>query len=518
MRPMRDVREPVDAAPVLPQHWAVAALTASLCLAILMSAWIVFPPTAGDDALWMVAAVNQRAGRGAVNFYSHHIWLQHPPVEGALMAYPLLYVFLVSAAMMAPTYAAAIQAAALMKVVSLVMLAWGWTRLASRGRDVSKTSLACLCGGLGAEFSLLYTNYRPEVGVVLVLSVFVVLLSLGVRGPAMWGVALGLVAGTNPMCGLIFSGISVLFFSRERSVLGIVRAILVTGFVSALTFLGVLATGWGIADTLRVTANASHRQFYSSFNLTGSLHYLYGQKQAFLGGLPGSVGLAALAAYPFCARVRSWPMFYLGIAWLMATVLQASLLRTEQVYNVFAFLPLVVAFFVARTGASRRWQAAGAVSLILAACGSFIALAALCLHVSSGIRYAEAQQAWMRLRRVQPIAAKQTVSATTSLWGLAEDEEDLSRFRSLMGLAGWDADRLKSSPILVQQMFGSTFLPDRQAPPPELRVPSLGIDHVLAVDLFQRRIPRFLGIPLGRSVPGWGFAAYVPRRGSRQTP
>jgi hypothetical protein len=372
--------------------------------------------------------------------------------------------------------------------------------------------VVCIAGGLCTQFMLLYTNYRPEVGVVLVLSVFVLLLSFGIRGAAVWGVALGLVAGANPMCGLVFSGMVVMFFARDRDALGTMRAVLATGAISVLVFLGVLAVGWGIVDTLRTTAEASRGQIYVSFDAIRSLLYLFGQKQAFLGGLPGSIGLMTLGAYPFTRKVRSRSLFWMGFAWLIGTILEASLLRTEQVYNVFAFLPLVVAFFVLQGQFSHRSQAVGAASLSLAALGAVVALTAFGLHLFAGVRYEEARAAWQSVRASWPVATMGPVAATTSLWGLSGDADELSRFRLLRGGKGWDAGKLGDSPILIQQMFGSDFLVDRTRPPRNLRIPALGVDHVLVVDLFNRKIPRVFGVPLGRSVPGWGFAAYLPRQ------
>jgi hypothetical protein len=499
---VKNVDGRIDAVPTTRHIWFVAALAAFLCAVILVSAWLVFPPTAGDDAAWLVTAVNQRAGRGPVNmFYG----------EGAMVWYPLLYVFLLSAAMTAPTYSAAVLAAALMKAISLALLAWAWTRLAARGGG-GRGTLACIAGGLCTQFMLLYTNYRPEVGVVLVLSVFVLLVSFGIRGAAVWGVALGLVAGANPMCGLVFSGMAVMFFARDRDASGTMRAVLATGAISVLVFLGVLAAGWGIRDTLRTTAEASRGQIYASLDAIRSIRYLFGQKQAFFGGLPGSIGLIALGAYPFTRRVHCRPLYWMGFAWLIGTILEASVLRTERVYNVFAFLSLVVAFFVLQGQSSPRWQAAGAASLSLAALGSVVALTAFGLHLFAGVRYEEARVAWQDLRVSWPVGTIGRVAATTSLWGLAGGSEELARFRILNSGRGWDTGELGGSPILIQQMFGSDLLPDRTSPPRTLRIPALGIDHVLAVDLFNRKIPRVFGVLLGRSVPGWGFAAYLPRR------
>lgn len=481
--------------PLLP-GLALLLLIAGIAGSFLVFGYYVYPVPSGDSQSFLPTALTLDAGLGLRNPVSRFSRDLDPTGQGRYVQYPPLFPWSVALLMPAPTPRAAFLAVALLSVLDLVLAAWLFWRAAGiSGRRAASAVWAVAAATLGIATLLLgQQNGRPEpLATLWVLLAAHALLTL--RPALSWlpcGVLLGLTGATHPMAGVILGLLLATFLSVRLPVSAALQTIGSLLALSLLVFSAVLALSPpGLGETLdgiRRHADLTIVERHSGERLStywithpGATFYAL----PFLLLLPA--GWQGLRAWR--SAVRSPLLCGLCLVVLAVVVWGSSGRSPEHVYNLHLFAPLVFAANLGWAGTSARPSTRALVPAVhaLTALGYLRAVVLFGFFLPHGVSLETARADFAR---IAPLA-RGPVSVTPSLWVLSDD---LERLRTVP--AHTPAESLEGDLLILQQNYSGL------STPPDLPGLRLIENH------FVDRPCRLFGLPVARTMPGYGFAAY----------
>jgi hypothetical protein len=464
---------------------AAFVLPALLILSLLAFGATVFPIPSGDSQAFVPPALLLESGGGLRNPISALTRQLDPTGQARYLQYPPLFPWILSLLMARPTPQAAYLAIAGLNAVNVILCALLFAR-AGASSDTQKPGWPAALALLGIATLLTGEQTgRPEVLATLwvLLAVHV---HLGLPAERSWlpaGVILGLLGATHPVGGLLLGLLAVLAYAVRLPTVRALGAAGGTLAVSLAVFAGVLAASpFGLRETLEGLRR--HGGAVATRGSQGSLlTYWIANPGGTFYAIPYLLLLALLAwrARERGIAIRSRTLFAAALLPLLAVVWRTGVQIPELSYNVLLFAPVV---FAANLRLARG--PAAALAHGLTGVGYLRYLVLFGLFLTQGVPLADARAAFHRL----PRAAR--VAVTPSLWVVAEDYDRMTIFPMA------DGPPPGAGAVLVQQSYTGL------ASPPALPGYRLAENH------FIPRPGRLLGLRVANTVPGYGYALYLP--------
>jgi len=480
-----------------------------LCCAIALGAYHIFasaamyPVPGGDAVVFMPPAINLKAGRGLSNYIwtGRQRFVEHPPV----------FQMVVSACMWksdtrtAFIVLAAFNALTLMLYAAILSAAEFAQKLIA-----SAAGFAVLLSSLLALAFLVFTaSGRPETLSALILTLAIAAITWFPQKYWLvcFGIAIGVAAAIHPTHGIFFACLVVITFLFTSPVPQAIRKMMGAAAIALPLFWILLSLGpYPVEEVLRTLS--WHAALAAGPDYRVSTLVLYYLKLAPWSGVY-LLGLS-LVFVSFGIlfwrgpedRITRWGR----LAGLLLTAFVFwffSIRRPNASYYLIMLAPALAASALylcgVRDGTSDR-RLTGAPLLMLAA---FFGIFSLCLardialfvdYRTDGVSFAEARRDFDRLVR----STDQIVSVSESLWVLADQFDRLS----IVERGTTSGDLM----ILQQTQRGSL------SPPV---IPG----YRLVSQRFISHPPKWFGLPIARTTPGYSFAVFVregPPGGNRQ--
>lgn len=465
-------------------------LPAVIALSLLAFGAFVFPVPSGDSQAFVPPALTFEAGGGLRNPVSGLARQLDPTGQARYLQYPPVFPLTLSALMASPTPRAAFLAIAGLNTANVLLCSLLFARA---GRGWLAPAVALL--GIATLLTGQQTG-RPES-----LATLWVLLAahvhLALPPERSWlpvGLLIGLLAATQPTAGLLLGLLAALAFAAW---LPTGRALAVTAgtlAVSLATFAGLLAAGpFGLVETLE--GLRQHGGAVAGRASAGSLvTYWIANPGATFYAVPFLLlaGLLAWKARRGGAAIRSRLLFAVALLPLLAVVWRTGVQVPELSYSALCFAPLVFAGNLRLAEDARLPRPAMVLAHGVTAAGYLRFLALFGLFLTQGTPLDEARAAF---RRIPPDLR---VAVTPSLWVGSEEYERMTVFPLAEGPPAAGA-------VLVQQSYTGWTSP-----------PALP-GYRLAENHFVPRPGLLLGVRIASTVPGYGYALYLPDPGGAST-
>ena len=464
---------------------------------------VMYPVPGGDAVVFMPAAVNLKAGRGLSNYLwtGRHRYVEHPP----------LFQMVVSACMWKSDTKNAFIVLAIFNALTLTLYAaiLGTAKFA-RKLIASTAGFIVLVSSLFALAFLIFTALggRPET-----LSTLVLTLAIGAvtwlprKGwPVCLGIAIGVAAAIHPIHGIFIACLVVITFLLTAPVPQAVRKMMLAAAIALPLFWLLLSLGpYPVAEVLRTLSWHAALAAGPDYRLsTLALYYLK------LAPWSGVYLLGLSLVLVWCGihfwrgaedRMTRWSR--LAALLLAAFVFWFfSVRRPNASYYLIMLAPALAVgalyLFDLRNGSGGR-RLAGPPLLILAA---YFSIFSLCLardialfvdYRTDGVSFAEARRDFDRLAR----STDQVISVSESLWVLADKFDRISIVER--GTASGDL-------MVVQQTQRGSLSP------PVIPGYSLLSQH------FISHQPKWFGLPIARTTPGYSFAVFAREGTVRENP
>jgi hypothetical protein len=444
----------------------------------------VFPIPSGDSHAFVPPALQLESGGGLRNPISPFTRQLDPTGQARYLQYPPLFPWVLSLLMPRATPRAAYLAIAGLNAVNVVLCALLFARAAASVQRTGWPAAAAALLGIATLLAGQQTG-RPEVLATLwvLLAVHAYLLLPVERSWLPGGVILGLLGATHPMGGLLLGLLAVLAYAARLPTWRALRAAGGTLAVSLAVFAGVLAASpFGLRETLEGLRR--HGGAIATRGSQGSLltYWITNPGGTFY-AIPYLLLLALLAwrARERGIAIRSRTLFAAALLPLLAVVWRTGVQIPELSYNVLLFAPVV---FAANLRLARG--PAAALAHGLTGVGYLRCLALFGLFLTQGVPLADARAAFHRLPRTARVAV------TPSFWVVAEDYDRMTVFSMA------DGPPPGAGAVLVQQSYTGLTSP-----------PALP-GYRLAENHFIPHPGRILGLRIANTVPGYGYALYLP--------
>ena len=501
--------------PLIAARVIFVLILVALAALYLMAAYAVFPSPFTDSAPHIIPILNYKAGRG----FGGVAWAMtrdYDPAGHRFLQYPPLFHMAVAHLLPRATVEAVYACLGWLAVATLALSA-ALMFQGAEGRAGRRRPGWVFLGALGLCAISTWLYLTPAAGRPESLSelwiVLAVLVSVHVepsRRPMVAGIFLGLLAATQTVNAILFGLMYSVYAglaapSEGRPVLLWFKRVGVAAPLGLLVFAGCLALGpYPVGDTLRgIVAHVGKQEpgryavvtNYLSPSLNGSFYGLF--------------FLLVLAGFLWLERPRLQPVVVLNLGLLLVTVWYFAIRASNFSYNVFAFVPVLTALAVRRIArldigggpavASPRRRLASAVAcavFILMSVGLVRNVIILTLYKTYGVSYAEAKA---RFTELVPPSQPTPVRTMYSLWPLATRFDHLyldQTDRAGHPLPGPEPVRPL---LLVHQWYG------RWSTPPQM--PGY---RLMWNDFVERPLPRWFGVSLSATVPGYAFALYQP--------
>lgn len=480
------------------RHRRAILILGAVALSIyhLVAAQWMYPVTGGDSVTFLPPAINLKAGHGLTN----SLWHVNPDPLGKnrFLEQPPAFQLIVSACMWRAETKNAFMVLAIFNVLTLSLyVAFLCTaRMARELMDSGPGFFLQLLSLPALAFLVFHSSDgRPEA-----FSALLVCLTVGslVWLPQKWqvwwfGLAIGTAAAVHPAHGIFLACLVVIALLLQRNSSLALRDMFLAALVAIAIFCLILNLGpHPLRETLRaVSRHASEANLVVD---TFVAHYL---------------------------RLAPWSGIYLTAITLLLGLCFAHILRVTSDKNVLAlrlsalFLTSAVFWYfsiwspnksfyltmlspaLAAGGiylfqAGKAWRSrrltAVIVCLSAAFCGAFSLflardVALLVNYKSHGVSFVDAQSEFLSLER----STSHQIYVSESLWVLADDFERIKIV---------ERGSVRGEVIVTQQTQRQSLT---ARPPPAYRLIS---------DTFVPYPPTFLGLPIGRTMPGYSFAIF----------
>ncbi len=297
-----------------------------------------------------------------------------------------------------------------------------------------------------------------------------------------------------------------MFTSREpRPVRRWLAAAMVAGSLGLLIFEVILTLGpHPVGETLRGIAAHARQLEPGHFSVVAS--YL---SASLNGSFYGLFFLTFLAGFLWLEHPRIHGLTVLNLGLLSLAVWYFAIRTPNLDYNVFAFVPALVALTVRRiarldseatpvvAGRQRHVPAMiAAVVFALMSVGLCRNVLTFALYEEYGVSYVEAKA---RFAELVPPRQPTPVRTMYSLWPLATRFDHL--YLDQADKAGHPLYGPEPVPplLMIHQWYGRWTTP-----------PVLPGYRLVWTDFVERPLPRFLGFSLSATAPGYAFALYQP--------
>jgi hypothetical protein len=466
----------------------------------IFAAAVMYPVPAGDAALFMPPAINLNAGHGLTNSLfevnfdptGQHRFLEHPP----------LFQMVVSACMWKAETKNAFIVLAIFNALTLTFYA-AFLCAAKFARKLiaSAAGFAVL---VSSVFTVAFFIFTPAGGRPEALSTLILTLAIAVvtwmpqkYWPVCLGIAIGVAAAIHPIHGVLIACLVVMAFVLTAPVPKAIRKMMLAAAVALPLFWILLSLSpYSVEETLNAVSKHAAYATGPDYRLSSLVTYYV--KLAPWSGLY-LLGLSLALVWWGIYFWRGAGDRITRSARLAALLLTAfafwffSVRRPNAGYYLMMLAPALAAgalyLFHVRNGTDERRLA----TLPLWILAGFFSIFSLCLardialfinYRTEGVSFADAQKDFDNLvRSTTPV-----ISVSESFWVLADDFE---RIRIVQ--RGAASGNLM---VLQQTQRGSLS-------PPVIPGYRLLSHH------FVDHPPRFLGLPIGRTMPGYSFAVFA---------
>lgn len=481
--------------------WLVASISLVVGV-VLYFGWMGFPVPGSDSAAFLPPAVQWRAGEGLRNPVSEFSRTLDPTGKARYVQYPPLFPLAVALLMLEPTGPSALRAVAWLSGLNIGLAGILLFRvLSSRERCDGAALCMILLSVAGiATAGVAALGGRPEVLATtwsLLLALLLIGRGLDLPRLALGGVILGLLGATQPLAGLLMATVCAALISWRTRPRSAVLGTIALGCTSVAVFLLVLlASPNGLVPTLEGVIEHSRHAVLGRVSSASLWTYWIADPWLPAVALPFLlvIALSAGAISRLGFRPAS-PALFLVSAGAGALLVARNLWQApEQSYNILFLAPLVV---VANAGLASALSASAVSPWFTAriaalangalAMGWLRAMALAATYIIAGTPLEQG-----RLLFSESTRGIDRIGVTASLWVLTEGYERLEvlALAAMPGAAQVDA-------LLVQQNYSGA----REAP----ELPGWHLSR----DGFAREGPKLLGVPLGRTMPGYAFALYT---------
>jgi len=448
----------------------------------------------------MPAAINLKAGHGLTN----SLWEVNPDPTGQhrFLEHPALFQMVVSACMWKSETRNAFIVTAIFNAFTLTLYAAVLsTAKFARRLIASIPGFAVLLSSMFALAFLIFTDAvgRPETLSTLILSLALALVTWLPRKfwPACLGCTIGVAAAIHPVHGIFIACLAGMAFLLTASLSQAIREAMLAAVIGLALFLVLLnLSPYPVLETLQAVARHGALANESDYRISElSAFYL---KLAPWSGLY-LLGLSLVLVWFGVYSWRSAEVRMMRWARLLAFFLTAfafcffSLRRPSASYYLMMLAPACAAgalylFDICGGKDSRRLA-----TIPLWILAAFLTMFSLCLardialfidYGTEGVSFADAQKDFRRLLR----STDQVISVSESFWVLADEFE---RIRIVE--RGHPSGDLM---VLQQTQRGSL------SPPV---IPG----YRLVSQRFISHPPKWFGLPIARTMPGYSFAVFA---------
>jgi hypothetical protein len=461
---------------------------------------VMYPVPGGDAAVFMPAAINLKAGRGLTN----SLWAVHPDPMGQhrFLEHPLLFQMVVSACMWKSETRNAFIVLAIFNALTLTLYAaFLCTAKFARKLIASAAGFVVLLASISALAFLIFTDAggRPEALSTLILSLAIAVVTWLPQKcwPVCLGIALGVAAAIHPTHGIFIACLVIMAFLLTAVVSqAICKMIFAAAIALPLFWILLSLSPYPVEETLHAVSR--HAAFANGPDHRWSTLAAFYVKLAPWSGLY-LLGLSLVLVWCGIYFWRSTEDRMTRSARLATLLLTAfafwffSIRRPNASYYLMMLAPAVAAgaLYLFDVRSTIRGRRLGALPFwILAA---FFGIFSLCLardlalfidYRTDGVAFADAQKDFDHLVR----STNQVISVSESFWVLTDEFE---RIRIVeRGTASGDLM------VLQQTQRGSLF-------------PPLIPGYCLVSQHFISHPPKWFGLPIARTMPGYSFAVFV---------
>jgi hypothetical protein len=486
------------------------AVLVFFCLAIAVSFFVfarnAYPVPGGDSEFFLVPAL-ELSNRGVLSnplfVDEREAKLIDPTGAKRFLFYPPLFPLLLSRGMTGATPIDIFITIALLNILTVSLCAWVFYRvIAGRGSPSWLRVFAAVLGLLALASGLVGGSGRPEVlgSLWTALGLLVYLYAGRKYDWAVYGVLLGLMFSTHLAGGVIaLLVLGVVFASRFglRGFFGRVLGASVIAFFTLFVSIGLGPFGFWetISGTVRnamAVSSGYAAQFSEWFTLSKFVQYYFLSPvtpfYAFV------VVLLLVSGWFFYRKYRqqvaSPVLFVLCVIGLLLS-LASMIYSVGHIFYLLIFAPVIFLGFIV------FMEEGGSVSK-LAVLATFILVSASFLRTA--LLFPPFLKEGPDFSRVRKVFAETTrdyvngdakFAVTGSFWSLSEDYDKMYVYNS------WpEKPKENTALVFFQQKYSGLLVP------PE--VPGCGVLE----DEFSSEAPEFLGVKLGNTAPGYGYAVY----------
>lgn len=462
-----------------------------------------------DASFFIPPAISWADGNGLINPLTdtRTSWGDSTGGDRYLYFPPLLQ--LVVGTLISPSFSSALpqQAMTVMGLVAamaVVLAGIFFFRIATSG-GVSLTgyAMALIAASLCIILRSMWNNMaRPEnLEAVLLLVVCLVVLAAHRERTIVvtCGIVLGLMPAIHPfgaMFSPILAGLYVSFRYQWRQAL--VKLGTMAGIACVVYLLVMQFSPYSIGETLQGVSRHADLEV-AKIELRNALAFLkspYALSYAVVGAF------LALAAIRLFARirgdVRSLPLFLLFAVALAGLMIKMVFMGTKTYYATL-FSLIVFAFiirYLAQTVLPRWSRYAALAFLLFFALISLKTVFAFPTYLERGISIAEAREKFSLILAQYP---DEEVFVGGNLWVLSEEYQRMH----------YIGDMIPSVPLPTRRLvvLDRNYLQGSDSS--VLTVPAEAEECALVADHSVRGVSKFFGIPLTKTMPGYGFAVYA---------
>lgn len=468
-------------------------------------AYHVYPVPGGDSEFFLVPALQFANGKGLTTPLfpdERAINLIDPSGAKKFLIYPPLYPLLLSRGIGSASPVDIFISIAALNTLTMWLGAFVFYKAVKRERTMSWSDvLVVILGLLALASGLVGGSGRPEILASLwVMLGILVFLWAGKKYEWVWyGVLLGLMCSTHFMGGIIaFLVVGTIFAARFewQRALARISTVLLT---AVATFCAVVAMGpFGVWETvvgtvknaLMVSAGYA-AQFSEWFTLPKFLHYYFlSPVTTFYGFVVLLMFVSGLFFFrKYKNRLVSPAIFAVCVAGLVC-MLGSMVYSVGHIFYLLIFAPLLFLGFI------RYFSEGGVVPKIITvavlafvAAGFIRTVLLLPSFLEEGQSFYEVREAFGKVMREHPDKDIR-FGVTGSFWSLSEDYHR-------MYLYSWpEKPKEGTAFIFFQQRYSGLLTP------PEIPGCSLTNNE------FSSAVPKLLGVKLGNTMPGYGYAVY----------
>lgn len=464
-----------------------------------------YPVPGGDSIAFMPAVVSQARGEGLYNPIRYQMEQCDPEGQNRFACHGFLMPLLLPHGMARADAPSLLLAVGWLNAATLLLCAWLFYRAGRRAfaAGQGKAALALSAVALLGQGTRLWGQIGRGELMATPIAVAAVL-AAGACRPAFLGGVLGVFAGlmiaAHPIAGLLLILGAALYLADRLALRQALRQLLIGTAAAALTLAAALSFfPYSLSHWLRAIHHQAQAAVVAKWPSSFFWYWFWNPAASFYGLL---LLAAAAAAFAYWRRRRpeiAAPALFYPLLLLSAAALFYFVFRVHsRNYNLLLFSPLLYAAVIegcsgwaAAAPAQRRaWPLLLGALLLLPTAAGFLQKAALYpAYRRQGLKLLPARERFAQAL----VGWRGRVAIGESLWSLSEDYPRLREWRTP------EEDALnRCALVVVQQPYSG-----RAAPP---ALPG----HRLRADHFRGAGPRLLGIPLASTMPGYGFAVYVP--------